>query len=345
MSAKRDAIPWEAIARRFSIGPIEGIATGGGTALAKVVLDTPGGRYILRQRRPAWSSRPVCAFDHGVIRCVAEAGLPTPLPVPSRNGQTWVMHQGLAYEFYPFVEGLGPFQADSRAQLESAALSLCLFHQATAQAHIPGEKEWPREHRIDTMVTTLAGVLAQLPDSSAQLELAERMLASARKLALYLATDRVRALPHVVIHGDYTPANVLFRGEQVGGIFDFDWASRQPRLVDIGEAIAFFAFPRATPIDPDSIWSLVQAWRPHMEGLRLFLAAYQSAWPLTDQEAAVLPLLMRETWLGVRIRAMRKVSPERQLEILTDGALGPLQWLESHARAITEAALQTRPRA
>jgi len=151
----------------------------------------------------------------------------------------------------------------------------------------------------------------------------------------------VESLPSAIIHGDYTPANVLFRGDSVGGIFDFDWVSRQPRVIDLGEALIFFAFTRRDPIDPDDIWSLVQGWAPDLDAARAFLAAYQAEWPLTREEARALPYFMRETWLGVRIRAMRKVPTEERLRILTQDGLPPLRWLERSVELLAGLALTT----
>ncbi|MBC7106805.1 MAG: hypothetical protein H5T97_12805, partial [Firmicutes bacterium] len=61
--------------------------------------------------------------------------------------------------------------------------------------------------------------------------------------------------------------------------------------------------------------------------------------PLQRQEAEQLPLFMQETWLGVRIRAKRKVTPEQRLQILTGGALPPLHWIQEHCGVLSAVAL------
>jgi len=335
---------WQQVLAEYDVGPANQVRTGGGTAAPKVVVTTTSGRYLLRRRRPEMSDDAIVAFDHAVIAAVADVGLPVARPLPTRHGRTWVQQDGCAYELFPFIEGLQRFTYGNRVQIGAAARTLARFHGATASLQVPPQKRWPREHLISTMAETLAGALAGRGANERYLAEALTLLSSARRLEAELSTGVVAALPHTVTHGDFTPANVQFRGDAVGGVFDFDWVSHQPRLQDIGEALQFFSFPRRHDLDPDSIWSLVEAWQPDLGAASVFLAAYQGETPLTAAEAKALPLFMRETWLGVRIRAMRKVVPEEQLRILAEGAIEPLHWLESSADVIRTIALDTRCR-
>ncbi|MCP4106303.1 MAG: phosphotransferase [Desulfobacteraceae bacterium] len=44
----------------------------------------------------------------------------------------------------------------------------------------------------------------------------------------------------VFIHGDYHPGNLKFKGEDVIGMFDFDWSNTDARCFDVGLAIKYF---------------------------------------------------------------------------------------------------------
>ncbi len=44
----------------------------------------------------------------------------------------------------------------------------------------------------------------------------------------------------VVIHGDFHPGNLKFNGEDVTGMFDFDWSNTDARCFDVGLAIKYF---------------------------------------------------------------------------------------------------------
>lgn len=331
---------WLDILSHYRLGQVHAIEAGGGTAAPKVWVQTERGRFLLRRRRAESSAEDVVRFDHAVIEALAAAGLPVVAPERSCEGRTWVRSGEYAYEVFAFVPGLERFQQGSLRQIASAARTLAQLHAATSILAPPGKKEWPAEHHILTTRQTLCEAIASYPGSQEPLIVAKEMLASADLLAERL-NGVLACLPKTIIHGDYTSANVLFRGEEVGGIFDFDWVSRQPRLMDIGEALLFFAFRRAQEIDPDSIWSLVQTWEPDMAAARVFLTAYQTLAPLHQTEADALPLFMWQTWLGVRIRAMRKVSPEERLRILTDGALASLHWIEQNLAPLSRFVLET----
>ncbi|MGI6208430.1 MAG: phosphotransferase [Anaerolineae bacterium] len=342
---------WDEILAHFQVGTVRSMRPGGGTAAPKVLVETDRGRFLVRARRPQSSEDAVVAFDHSVIGALAQAGLPTVAPLPAyptpnptySTGPTWVGDGQVAYEAFPFVEGLESFTPGDREQIASAAHHLARLHQVTADLRPEGSKPWVREHEIGAMYDTLRGTLEDWHGEGSEVDDARTMLSVAGELRETLTASLVASLPQVIIHADYTPANVMFRGPEVGGIFDFDWVSRQPRVLDVGEAMQFFAFRRPSPVNPDSIWSLVQAWEPDLDGARTFLRAYQQVWPLSPEEAAALPLFMRETWLGVRIRAMRKVQPEERLRILTEGALRPLRWLEGATAELPRLVEETRP--
>lgn len=344
MFDKTTSPDWRRLAEDFTLGELIELSPGGGTAAPKAAVLTEKGRYMIRARRAISSPDEIVAFDHSVIRAVSTAGVPTPLPLPSYRGKTWIRYGSIAFEAFPFFEGLSSFQRDSQAELESAARVLALFHTATRALAPAGSKPWAREHEINTMMQTLGKALseAEIQGAEKQAADAETMWESAQRLQVQLTDRVIHSLPSVIIHGDFTPANVMFRKQQVGGVFDFDWVSYQPRVIDIGEALQFFAFHRASDIDPNDIWSLVQAWQPDEERAALFLKAYQEMSSLSDLEAQWLPRFMRETWFGIRVRAMRKVSSSSRLKILTDGGVEPLLWLEDNEMRLREIALSTR---
>lgn len=343
MSAVELPSPWSKVLELYELGAIRDARPGSGTAAAKLVFTTERGRFIVRARRSFASLPEVVAYDHSVIRTVAQAGIPTATPLPSKSGKTWVEVDGIAYEVFPYLEGLLPYDQFSREQLCAAARTLARLHAATARATPEGSKKWPREHEARAMAETLQSELLHTGQgaSSAVRTRAHRMLALLDELAATLQPAILAALPHAIIHGDYTPANVLFREGGVGAVFDFDWASWQPRVIDLGEGLIFFAGRRPSAIDPADIWSLVQSWQPDVPAFAAFLSAYQEVQRLTDAECELLPYFMLETWLGVRVRAMRKVEPHERLRILTEGALEPAEWLVEQRAAITELARQT----
>ncbi|MCZ7645110.1 MAG: phosphotransferase [Planctomycetota bacterium] len=303
---------------------------GGGTASPKVIVGAKPNRYLLRRRRKEFSAPEVVAYDHAVIGKLAADGFPVVPPLRARDGRTAVWIEAWAFEAFPFKEGLERFDPGSLDELAQAGDLLGRMHAALEAFTPPGRKDWPREFRMATNLPVLEAALAAQPGApAAQTALARRMLEAGRRVAAELTDARYAALPHTIVHGDYTWANLTFQRGKLAGVFDFDWTYRQARLDDVNRAVLFLAFPRASGFDDASIWSLVEPYVCDRARARIFLEAYAARHAFTPEERALLPWYLRETFLSCRIRAMRKVPDERKLEILTFG-MGPLleRWAE-----------------
>ncbi|MBN1344059.1 MAG: phosphotransferase [Phycisphaerae bacterium] len=300
----------------------------GGTAAPKVMFQVDGRPYLLRRRRAEFCPEPVVRFDHSVIRRLARAGLPVVEPLVRDDETTWVMVDEAAFEVFPFVEGLAMMDQDSAEQVADAGGQLGRLHRAMEGFTPEGHKYWPREFHMAANRATLADFLATPTASGVLRPVAERMLRMADRVAAALPDEEVDRLNHLIIHGDYTWANVMYRGPRVGGIFDFDWCDRHPRIHDVARGLIFFAARRAGPLDPDSIWHLVQGWTGDEAMTEMFLSGYAEQVTLTDHERRLLPAMIAETWLCCRIRAMRKVPDEQKMAILAGDIEASLDFLE-----------------
>jgi Ser/Thr protein kinase RdoA (MazF antagonist) len=202
------------------------------------------------------------------------------------------------------------------------------LHQATEGFVPDGRKDWSREFHMAANRRTLAAFLS-MPASRGPLRpVAERLLANADRVIAGMPDEAVDQLPHCIIHGDYTWANVLYRGPSVAGIFDFDWTGRQPRIHELARGLIWFAGLRAGPLDPDSIWYLVQGWTSDAQRTQGFLDGYAESIELTNAEQRLLPAMIAETWFCCRIRAMRKVADEEKLKILAGDLESSLNTLD-----------------
>ena len=327
------------VLQHYDLPPITDFEIGGGTASPKVVLTTGDGRLLLKRRRREFSAPEVVAFDHSVLRHLDASGVPVPCPIPARTGATAVFFRGWAFEIRPYVEDIAPFDQESSAQVRSAARTLALIHECTAEFQPEGRKDWTREFHAGVNARTLRDCLSGWEDAchdAEKLILARRMLDLLADASEELTDERVAALPQCIVHGDYMSANVFFRRNKVAAVFDFDWTYRQARMDDVARGILFFAFRRREPIDGGSIWSLMQAWTPDVGRARLFIKSYGRRVGLTREERACLPWFLRETALSMRVRAMRKVAEGRKLEMLTFD-MGPVMaWLEGEAEGVAD---------
>ena len=114
------------------------------------------------------------------------------------------------------------------------------------------------------------------------------MLDHCSEMQDYCASVDWSAAPQMVIHCDFHPGNLKFDGQEVVGLFDFDWSKVDLRCFDVGLAI----------------WYLSH-WKDNLDGiLRLedstqFLNTYQATLaqlpelePLTEFELEVLPVMI-----------------------------------------------------
>jgi Ser/Thr protein kinase RdoA (MazF antagonist) len=221
----------------------------------------------------------------------------------------------------------------SLAQIESAARELALFHLAVLDFETRASKAWPR---YDSPILIRGGVA----DVEKRLSPEHRDdLAYVRSQVVLLeerlSDGQYNALPKYVVHGDYHPANMLFRGDAVAGIFDLDWASRQPRVRDLADGVLFYAADRAEDIDGADIASLTRAATYNEERVQLFLSTYHQTLPIKEDEMAALPQFLRARWLHCRAAGMSKVSEERKEPYFFEDIRVPLEWIDEHEKALS----------
>jgi len=211
----------------------------------------------------------------------------------------------------PWIEG-DAFESGNAEQLRELGRQLAVFHGITSR--VAARKEKRREDDPRRLIEDLGAFLADV-DVSGHEDLLSEVRALLSQLDEKLHGTIYGRLPEAIIHGDLHPGNVKFKGSRLAGFFDFDWANRQERVRDVGDALLFFAGRRG-PADADDIWSLTQAVVVDERLAATVLASYEDVSALTPNEKRALPDVMAARWMQVRIRGMRKVPPERRIRFL-----------------------------
>jgi Ser/Thr protein kinase RdoA (MazF antagonist) len=317
-------------------------AAAGGTAGRTWRIAAERGTFFLRLRGARTSSAARLSFDHGLRARLAARGVPTACAIPARNGEAWITFEGRVYELYPFIAGraFDPANADD---VPAAARALARFHQAAADYRpaLPVERFGQftmlgfsdalsdRLHDPRLLPPNLAG-LACLAGSEPERRLLDRCIDRARRLLDTYAGEAYAGLTGWTIHGDFTPANLLYGDNgEVAGLFDFDWAMPGARCQDIADGLYFFAAaPRA--IDGADIWSLTDAAELDLARCQAFLAAYHQAAPMSAAEFETLPPAMTAMWLAVRLEGMAKVPEADRWRFFSRDIEKPLEWIDTH---------------
>jgi homoserine kinase type II len=298
------------------------------------VVETERGRYVLKRRGWGSDSPRIVLAQHRLMDHLVQSGFPAPRLVPSAAAETLLVHNGLCYEAQAYIDGV-PYNPDRPQQMARAAETLARYHSlvegvAPAVLCAAGDRYSPASARRN---------LAQLNRSWAMAD--DRKLAPAvGRLMAQIEDLEARSvahqpLPRIVIHGDYYAGNLLFDGDRVVGVLDFDLASWQPRVVDLAEALIYFAAPDSGPLR-----HVVYCGALDWGRFARFLRHYTSLLIPEEAEIQALPDMIQCIWMQMCLQRLLERYPRRPtaaVEILSE-----VQWLGTWA---AEHAIQLRERA
>ena len=229
-------------------------------------LQTDRGAFILTlyEKRVAAEDLP---FFLGLMEHLAEAGIHGPLPVKNRDGQALVQLNRRNATIVTFLTGIALRRPDA-AHCASAARVMAELHKAgegfsLARVNALGPKGWRP--------------LAEAIHSAEEIEEGLGALIDASLDALVSAWPA--DLPKGVIHADYFPDNVLFVGNEVGGVIDFYFACNDFYVYDLAIMLNSWCF------ELDGSYNITKG--------QAVINAYRQQRPLSEAEIDALPVLMR----------------------------------------------------
>lgn len=185
--------------------------------------------------------------EHALLSCLHEAGFPlSPAAVRHTTGDTAFLHHERAFALYRFIESDAPFVWTrggwSIQQAHSAGIALAEFHSLASTCR----------DIVRTPAVTAEGLrswgLAVLQRASGLFPSDVMIRVSKFEEVLrgsFAVASDVRT--HGVIHGDFHPGNVLYKGEQVVGVLDYEYCRVDSRLFDVAYATMTFSFENIDP--------------------------------------------------------------------------------------------------
>lgn len=225
------------------------------------VRDARGAPFFLRlyeEQDAAGAAREVA-----LLRRLHAASVPSALPCQRRDGSWLGEHAGKPVALFEWVDGTIVCQKQVTPQ------HCARIGAALAQVHLSGGSALAEgRFRVEDLERRLDSIEASAP---ADLVSAAREIRGA--LRAY-AARRDPTLPSGLIHGDLFRDNVLWQGDALAALLDFESASQGTYVYDV--MVTLLAWCYGTSFDRDLASSL--------------LAAYHRARPLSAAELAALPI-------------------------------------------------------
>lgn len=262
------------LAEAFGLGALrEFRAIAAGTINSNFELTTDSGRYFLRVNEGkaevdvAWESRLVAAL--------AEKGVTTLAPLVARDNRPYApLHAATTkwVSVFPWRAG-NHLAADAVTPAHAHTFGAALAELHRAGLELPAS--WRRGSIYDhDHLVTRYGRFARIDDPV--LAHAKHVLADELAIARAAAPIR-RAATHGIIHGDLFRDNVLWDGDRITAILDFEQASGGSLAYDVAVCIN------------DWCWT----GEPRIDLAHALIAGYQSVRPLTAADRDALPIEIR----------------------------------------------------
>ncbi len=243
------------------------------------------------------------AAEHAFATHLRARGLPVPAVLRLAGGETVLSRGEYCYEAHQVADGIDLYREAvgwspyaSLGHAHAAGAVLARLHLAAADFRPPA--------RPPAVLMTSCQVIAA-PDP---LEAAAALVASRPALAAYLAGRRweddfeavltpliaaaapsLAALPSQWAHGDWHPSNLTWTSAapdaRVAGIFDFGLANRTSAVHDLAVAL------ERTVVSWPALHQGGTA-AADLTAAAFLLDGYQTVRPLSDAEAAALPLIL-----------------------------------------------------
>ena len=306
-----------------------------------LIVETSRGRMVFKLYRADWRPETI-DFEHSILRRLTELACPAPRLVPTRDGRTWVAHEGQSYALFDFIGGLN---YSSSYLLRSHRLRLmALLGQVLAELHkrLAGFQPAGRHHLgftgYDTprqrdlawhvaMVADLKARSVALADPEATANsawLIERGDALLDELARLDGVLSQAGLLRVVIHGDYGLHNLVVQSLGRATPVDFELSRIEWRLSDLASCLSKLR---------------TDGGGYDFESMCWFMRAYQAVFPIDSEEWRYFPAVLKYYRLMGAVQYWKSYfetnGPARKLASARD-SLEQSTWAIEHPHEIAE---------
>lgn len=308
----------------------------------KWLFETETGQYLLKRRQASLRSLPLVQAQHDLVQHLGSHGFPAPALVHTRDGDTFLSHEGQVYELQQYVPG-DPFDPAEPEHLAASARMLGSYHKAVRGFDHQGLHRPMERYGAVALSRIAKALLESWGPSLTPTEDGTLLRSLIRELDGHVRDLECRyqdfgQLPELVIHGDFYGGNLIFRNHRIVAVVDYDLAHWCSRAMEVAEAIIAFCTDPGLELE-----HIVYAGALDLEVVNRFVIAYMEEALLSEAEIQALPDMIRTIWLCASLDPplkpplSRKAAPQALPEILTLA-----DWAVAHGSAINELCLAAR---
>lgn len=328
----------------YDIGVIEKLREfpRGSRKAPKLLVKAESGPYLLKRRALGKDDPEKIGFCHGIQLHLASKQFPLPHLIRTRHDKRSLLRLGgHTYELFEYIQGT-PYDQSLEAT-QDAGKALSLMHKLLGDYdgdRPPASGSYHDARSVYSAFAQLPHTLSRLaPQRPAQAARRAEDLVNALNANYVAAVKRVEAAglsdwPGQIVHSDWHPGNMLFRGKRVVAVIDYDTARVHQRVIDIANGALQFSILGGSA-DPSS-------WPEGIDLARFkrFLIGYDSVPDnlLSRAELRVIPWLMMQALIAESVIPIAKTGRFARMdgEVFLEMVRRKNSWLVSHADQLVQ---------
>ena len=285
------------ILSHYDLGTLESVTEfpRGSRKAPKMLIVAESGKYLLKRRARGRDDPFKVAFCHALQLHLAAQQFPLPhLIGTKKDNNSMLQWRGGVYELFEYIPGQS-YPQTLEATFEAGKI-LGLYHKLLEQFRSEWQPPTGSYHMAPAVEAGLHGIDKIIPPDVAASGGVEPLLASLMQHYKH-AAEAVEQLgletwPRQIVHADWHPGNMLFRGNHIVAVIDYDSARSLQRVIDIANGALQFSIIGG---DDD-----VKVWPEYLDESRFkrFLRGYDEVMLLSQAEIRAIPPLMIEALIA-----------------------------------------------
>jgi homoserine kinase type II len=304
----------------------------GGRRAPKVLIRSARGRYLLKRRAPGRDDPARVAFSHAIQAELSAKQFPLPHLLATRDKRTHLELNGFTYELFEFIPG-SAYNQSLEATADAGRVQ-ALYHKLLQHFAPPVAPPTGSYHNAPSVDQSFDRILRHLANRSDVTSLCRFLLDSYLHARDSVEDAGISRWPAQIVHGDWHPGNMLFMGDRIVAVIDYDSARLLPRIVDTANgALQFSLLGGAGNED-------LSRWPAHIDEARFrrFLRGYDAVTLLSQAELRATPWLMIEALVAESVYPIAATGQFGKLEgaAFLEMVQRKIVWLQQNADRLVE---------